>query len=82
MRYGIYAMRDAKVGFLQLMLEQSDEVAKRNFGFAMKRPDTIYQEYTQDFDLYRLGYFETETGAFELAPVAELLISGPSAAAR
>lgn len=82
MRYGIYAMRDAKVGFLQLMLEQSDEVAMRNFGFAMKRPDTIYQEYAQDFDLYRLGYFDTETGAFELAALPQPLISGPMAAQR
>ncbi len=82
MRYGIYAMRDSKVGFLQLMLEHSDEIAKRNFGFAMRRPNTVYQDYVKDFDLYLLGYFDIETGGFELLPVPQLIISGPAAAER
>lgn len=82
MWYGIYSMRDAKVGFTQVMLEQSDEVAIRNFSYAMRRPDTVYQEFTQDFDLYRLGNFDTETGTFDLCKVPELLISGPAAARR
>lgn len=82
MRYGVYSMRDAKVGFTQITLEQSDEIAIRNFAYAMRRPDTVYQEFTQDFDLYRLGYFDTEDGLLEPHIVPELLISGPSAARR
>lgn len=82
MEYGVYSIRDAKVGFTQLVLEQSDQTAIRNFAYAMRRPDTVYQEFTQDFDLYRLGYFDTESGLFDLHTVPELLISGPVAARR
>lgn len=82
MKYGVYSMRDAKVGFTQIMLEQSDEIATRNFAYAMRRPDTVYQEFTQDFDLYRLGHFDTESGLFDLHTVPELVISGPAAVRR
>lgn len=79
MKYGIYVMRDAKVGFLQqFLLEECEEIAVRNFQYAMQRPDTIFEAFTQDFDLYKLGSFDNETGAIELSPVPQLVVSGAS----
>ena len=59
-------MRDEFSGFIQPTFEMSDNIAMRNFSFAINKKDTLLYANPKHFDLYRLGSFDTETG--ELIP--------------
>lgn len=58
----VYAIRDKKAGFLQPMLDSNDETAKRNFAFAVQRGDSMFLAFPDDYDLYRIAEFNTESG--------------------
>ena len=65
MKYPVYCIRDQKVGFQpQLILEQSDSSAVRGFSFAINGNDGLMNYSPADFDLFRVGEFDTETGTF------------------
>lgn len=81
----VYAMYDqAAKGFGSLMVFVNDEVARRGV-MEIIRGDQQITKFPGDFDLYRLGEFDTDTGA--IAPsrpelvfkVAELLSASQSA---
>lgn len=59
--YNLYSVRDVNVGWNQPFCETSDSVAKRGFAYAMNNND-IMGFVPQDFDLYRVGEFDPETG--------------------
>lgn len=65
-KFGVYSIRDAYTGFLNPTFEISDVVAKRNFTFAMAKKDTLLYSNAQDYDLCRIGEFDSDTG--ELIP--------------
>lgn len=62
MIYGLYAIKDEKIGFLQVMQDTNDNTALRNFQFAMTRKDTMYNGFKQDFKLYKIGEFDSVSG--------------------
>lgn len=62
MIYKLYAMRDEKSTFMQIMMEYSDGTAMRNFQQAVTKPNTVYSDFANDFALYCLGVYDTETG--------------------
>ena len=62
MIYNVYSMRDEFAGFIQPTFELNDNIAMRNFKFAINRPDTIIYANPKHFDLYMIGTFNTETG--------------------
>lgn len=62
MIYKLFAMRDEKSTFMQIMMEYSDGTAMRNFQQAVTKPDTVYSSFAYDFALYCLGVYDTETG--------------------
>lgn len=62
MIFNVYSMRDEFTGFIQPTFEMSDNVAIRNFSFAINRKDTLMYANPKHFDLYRIGSFDTETG--------------------
>lgn len=67
MRYGIYAVYDKKTGFMRPVFETSDGVAIRNFENAvLGDTSTIFHTHPVDFSLSRLGFWESETGDFEV----------------
>lgn len=68
MTYGVYAMRDVKVGFMTPTFDVNDESAKRNFIHAVLTSDSILSSFANDFSLYRLGDYDTETG--QLLPLS------------
>lgn len=75
MIYGLYVIKDEKVGFMQIMQDINDMTALRNFEFAMTARDDIYSHFDSDFKLYKLGTFDNLTG--ELVPCdMELLATG------
>lgn len=62
MKYGIYVLRDIKTGYLGLTLDQNDAAAMRNFQHAMTKPDSLMNSHPEDFSLYCLGVYDSETG--------------------
>lgn len=62
MKYGIYVLRDIKTGYLGLTLDQNDAAAMRNFEHAMSKPESLMNSHPEDFSLYCLGVYDSETG--------------------
>ena len=77
MKVGVYAMRDQLTGFLTPTFETNDNVATRNFKYALNRKDTLLYASAKHFDLYKLGEFDSDTGLFDSA-IPELLVTGLS----
>lgn len=81
MKYGIYCIRDSLVGFMTPTLDQSDASAMRNFAMALdasKRDSSLMAFKPEHFDLYKLGIFDTETGAIDLVPYRDPICCGIS----
>lgn len=66
MTYRIYAMRDAKVGFMSPILDRSDASAIRSF-VAAADGNKVEEQNPTDFSLWFLGTFDSDTG--ELNPI-------------
>ena len=75
MKYPLYCIRDVKVGFLAPQVDQSDQSAIRNFSFAVNGNDGIMNFSPKDFDLYKVGEFESEDGKIK-SIIPELICSG------
>lgn len=73
--HNIYAIRDLKVGFLPCFTDTNDSVAARNFKFAVNRGNSIYLAEPKDFDLFRVGSFDVETGLLCALDVPVLVCS-------
>lgn len=58
----IYSMRDKLTGYSQPTFELYDAVAMRNFEHAVMAAQGLFKTHPEDFDLYHLGVFDTETG--------------------
>ncbi len=72
MMLNVYALKDKKAGCFipQIMFYDNDEVAKRGL-YEMyktscdKSPHSPLASYPEDFELYRIGYFETVSGEID-----------------
>lgn len=79
MKYPVYSVRDVQVGFNQPMTDINDQCAKRNFAMAINNPHNDIMSYSpKDFDLFRIGEFDTESGQMTAEPVPVLVVSGQS----
>ena len=79
MKYPVYSVRDVQVGFNQPMTDLNDNVAKRNFSFAVNNPDNGVMNFQpKDYDLYRVGEFDTESGLLIPESVPVLVVNGAS----
>lgn len=74
----VYSIRDNKTAFMQPMLDINDKAAIRNFKLAVANSPTgaSMAVYPEDFDLYRIGTFDNETGVVSPTTVPELIYSG------
>lgn len=65
MKMNVYSFYDSCAQlFLDPLYCDKDEVAIRNFSYAM----TKFEQYafsSKDYDLYKIGSFDTESGIFE-----------------
>lgn len=74
MRYGIYAIRDAKTAFMQCTVDFNDAAAIRNFEHAVQQENSLMATHPGDYDLYKLGEYDNETGElFPATPVQSLV---------
>lgn len=70
----IYSVRDVNVGFNQPFCDVNDDAAIRGFAYAVNNSD-IMAFTPKDFDLYRIGEFQNDTGMIESC-LPELVIHG------
>lgn len=63
MKVKIYTVRDLKQGFNMLTVEANEQIAIRNFKTAVNQEGSTLNMYAEDFSLYNVGEFDTETGA-------------------
>lgn len=61
MKYGVYCIRDLKSGWLSPTVDINDQVAIRNFAYAIQHND-MFSDFCNDYSLYQIGVFDTETG--------------------
>ena len=62
MIFGLYSIRDVKTGFLTPVAEQSKEVAVRNFAHAVKRADSLFFTFANDYSLYKIAEYDSDSG--------------------
>lgn len=78
MKYPMYTYRDIKVGFMPPQCDQSDQAAIRGFCYAVNGNNGMMNYSPKDFDLFKIGEFDTETGV--VTPCTpELLYAGVNA---
>lgn len=65
MLYGIYTILDSKSGYIGLSLDHSDQTATRNFQLAIRQPGTLMNQFPEDYRLFKVGEFDTESGQLD-----------------
>lgn len=83
MKFQLYAIKDAKTGFMSVTTEQNKQAAIRNFYHACKNSESLLHTFPNDFSLFCLGDYETDTGVITplacpclLADASEVLRNG------
>ena len=77
MKCPIYSVRDNKSGFGTPIFEMNDQSAIRGFSYRINNPG-IMQFCPSDFDLYKVGVFDSEKGIIISEKVPVLIVSGSS----
>lgn len=75
MKYPVYSYRDIKTGFMPPQCDQSDQTAIRGFSYAINSKDGLMNYAPSDFELYRIGSFDTETGKIT-EEIPTLIVTG------
>lgn len=73
----VYAIRDARIGFMTPILEENDASAIRGFQNAVMAREGYFANFASEYDLYRIGQFDSDQGQF-LNETPVLLCSGAS----
>ena len=77
MKYPMFCIRDNKVGFMTPFVEQNDDAAIRGFSYSLNGENGIMNFSPADYDLYKIGEFDTEKGTIE-GQLPNMIVSGPS----
>ena len=62
MKYPVYAIRDAKVGFMTPTVDVNDASAARNFEHAVMNSASLMNSHPGDYALYKIGEFDSDSG--------------------
>lgn len=76
MMLNVYSIRDVRSGFLTPTVDQNDYIAARNFANAIMESHGVLFTHASDFQLFRIGEFDTDKGVLVPAPVHELVSDG------
>lgn len=79
MNYLVYSIRDKHMGFTQPLLYMKEELAIRGFANSINNAPvgSDLGFAPGDFDLYKLGSFDIDSGMFECG-IPEFIVSGSS----
>lgn len=72
MKFNMYAIQDLKTGFMTPTLDQNDVAASRNFQSALMRGDGLFGTHPEDFRLFRIAEYETDSGV--VTPVEPMVL--------
>lgn len=70
----MYAVRDSLTGFMTPTVDANDASAMRGFQHAVKATRDVMHTYPEDFSLYRIGAFDTDTGVLHPESPGPVLI--------
>lgn len=76
MKIGFYCVKDDFLGFQEPFCSMNDSSAIRQFDMMVSKKDTIFNLHSENFNLYKLGEFDTESGLVDNSIV--FLVSGSS----
>uniref|UniRef100_A0AAU8B7G6 Nonstructural protein n=1 Tax=Dulem virus 106 TaxID=3145583 RepID=A0AAU8B7G6_9VIRU len=76
MNIKVYAIRDICTGYMTPTFEINDAVAIRNFEHAVTSVDSVLRSHASDFDLFRIGQYDSDTGRMMPVEMPILLRSG------
>lgn len=76
MKYPIFSVRDIKVGFGIPYVEQTDASAIRGFSYTVNAREGVMNFSPKDYDLYKVGEFDTEKGVIIASKLPTLMVSG------
>ena len=62
MKFGVYAVRDLKVGFQSVTIQPNDVAAVRGFESTVINSDSVLFTHSEDFSLFKLGEFDQDSG--------------------
>lgn len=62
MKYGLYAIKDAKSTFMPCNVDFNDACAIRNFEHAVRQPDSLLASHPNDYSLCKVGEYDNENG--------------------
>lgn len=79
MKMGMYAIRDAKTGYFAPTVEVNDFAAVRNFEHAVTNGDSLLFSHSDDFDLFKIGEYDSDSGLVSACSPHVHLVSGRSA---
>lgn len=65
MIYNVYAVKDELVGFGMPFISENDMTATRLINNSYNIPNSLYQTRPQDYTLYKIGSYDTESGNIE-----------------
>lgn len=63
MKYPVFSIRDVKTGFMSPTIDQNAPAAMRNFEHAVLNSASLMNSHPKDYQLYKIGEFDTDTGA-------------------
>lgn len=67
---------DSKSGFLGISLDHSDQTAIRNFKSATLSSGSLLNQFPEDYRLFKVGEFDTETGQIDPYIKPEFIYQG------
>lgn len=77
MVYGVFAIYDAAAGiYTSPTIDVTDVSATRNFAQAVNNPGSAMNFKPDDFSLYRLGFYNVETGMLDAVVPPVKIVSG------
>lgn len=61
----IYAIKDNKLGFEQVLIAPNNASAIRMFGDSCRDENCLFALHPEDFDLYKIGEMDENTGTLK-----------------
>lgn len=63
MKLKLYALKDLKVGYMNVIQEANDDVARRNFRNLLTDPTpNVVNRNPGDYEMWRIGTYDNESG--------------------
>lgn len=82
MKYGVYCVKDKLAAFNTPFYAENDSVAERQFIDAINIKESVMYNHKQDFDLMKIGVYDSTTGFLDCMNDPELLLHGESVVLR